>query len=88
MKRATKSFDEMIGQIPPEIKAEFDLTFAISDRIDALMKEKGLTKKELADALGTRTYEVTKWLSGQYNFSMAIIAKLTVFFGQPIIKVV
>jgi len=67
--------------------AEVDLSFEISDRIEVLMRQRGLSKKQFADALGRRPSEITKWLSGQHNFTIATIAMLSSFFGQPIITV-
>lgn len=77
----------MVASVPADIKAEVDLAFAISDRIDFLMHEKGLSKKQLAEALGRRPSEITKWLSGQHNFTIATLAMLSSFFGQPIVTV-
>lgn len=82
-----KTLDEMLGSIPANAQTEVDLSFAISDRIDALMKQKGLSKKQFAEALGRRPSEITKWLSGQHNFTIATLAMLSSFFGQPIITV-
>lgn len=88
MKKATDSYKLMIASIPPDIKAEIDLSFAISERIDTLMQKKGLSKKQFADAIGRRPSEITKWLSGQHNFTIATLAMLSSFFGQPIITTV
>ena len=77
----------MVGQVPKEIKEELDLSFAISSKIDALMQERGLSKKQFADALGKRPCEVTKWLSGQHNFTISTLAMLSAFFGKSIISV-
>lgn len=87
MKEAKNSYKKIIASVPTDVKAEIDLSFAISDRIDTLMHEKGLSKKQFADALGRRPSEVTKWLSGQHNFTIATIAMLSSFFGQPIITI-
>lgn len=87
MKRTVKSLSEMLGPIPRDIQAEVDLSFSISDRIAELMNARGLSKKQFADALGRRPSEVTKWLSGQHNFTIATISMLSAFFGQPIISV-
>lgn len=87
MKRTTKSLEEMLGSIPETVKSEVDLSFEISDRIDFLMRQRGLTKKQFADALGRRPSEITKWLSGQHNFTIATLAMLSSFFGQPIVTV-
>ena len=88
MKKAKFSLDELFKDIPPEIREQTELTFAISDRIYELMQERGLSKKQFAEALGKRPCEVTKWLSGEHNFTIATIAMLSTFFGKPVIAVV
>ena len=45
MKEAQHAYRKMLASVPPDIKAELDLSFAVSDRIDALMHERGLSKK-------------------------------------------
>lgn len=87
MKRTEKSLDEMLGPIPESMQKETDLCFQISDRIYELMQERGLSKKQFADALGKRPCEVTKWLSGQHNFTIATLTMISSFFGTPIISV-
>lgn len=87
MREAKNRYRDMVDSVPADIKAELDLSFAISDRIDFLMHEKGLTKKQFADAIGRRPSEITKWLSGQHNFTIATLSMLSAFFGQPIVTV-
>ena len=87
MKRAKTSLRELLGDITPEERAEARLSFQISNRLDFLMREKGLSKKQLADAIGKRPSEITRWLSGEHNFTISTLAMLSSFFGQPIISV-
>lgn len=87
MKEAKGAYNKMVSAVPTDIKAELNLSFAISDRIDYLMHERGMSKKQFADALGRRPSEVTKWLSGQHNFTIATLGMLASFFGQPIVTV-
>lgn len=87
MKRTAKSLEEMLGPIPESLQQETELSFQISDRIYELMQQRGMSKKQFADALGKRPCEVTKWLSGQHNFTIATLGMLSAFFGQPIITV-
>ena len=87
MKEAKNTYQKMLSSVPADIKAEIDLSFAVSDRIDTLMHERGLSKKQFADALGRRPSEITKWLSGQHNFTLSTLAMLSSFFGQPIVTV-
>lgn len=87
MKTAYDKYESIVQAIPPHIKAEGDLEFAVSTRIYELMTQKGLSKAEFARAIGKRPCEITKWLSGQHNFTLATIGLLSAFFGQPIITV-
>lgn len=87
MRDASDSFNKMVADVPSDIKAEINLSFEISDKIYTLMRDRGLSKKQFADSLGRRPSEVTKWLSGQHNFTIATLTMLSAFFGQPIISV-
>lgn len=87
MKDIRNRYREMVGQVPKEIKEELDLSFAISSKIDALMQERGLSKKQFADQIGKRPSEITRWLSGQHNFTISTLAMLSAFFGKSIISV-
>ncbi len=75
----------MTAAVPPEIRQEIDLEFAVSNRIEELMKKYGFTKLQLAQKLGKRPSEITKWLSGQHNFTLRTIAQLSAFFGEPLV---
>ena len=75
----------MVAVVPTEVKLEVNLSFAIADRIDALIKKKGLTKKEFADSIGKRPSEVSKWLSGQQNFTIRTLAMLSAYFDEALI---
>ena len=85
MKAINSTFKQMVAEVPADVKIEVDLSFAIADRIDALIKKKGLTKKEFADSIGKRPSEVTKWLSGQHNFTIRTLAMLSNYFDEALI---
>mgnify|MGYP001074359769 FL=1 len=87
MKEKLDLLPRLFAEIPAEERESARLTFAISDRIYDLMQERGLSKKQFADALGRRPSEITKWLSGQHNFTISTLAMLSVFFGKSIITV-
>ena len=87
MKTIKTSFRQMVAAVPADIKREVDLEFAISNRIYELMTKRGLSKVEFAQALGKRPSEVTKWLSGQHNFTLRTISLLSAFFGEELIAV-
>lgn len=88
MRNANIPLQEIFDEIPREKREETRLSFAISNRIDTLMRQRGLNRKQLAEALGKRPNEITRWLSGEHIFTLATIAKLSTFFGNPIVDVV
>lgn len=61
MRTANISLQEIFNEmIPQEKREETRLSFAISNRLDALMHEKGLNKKHFAEALGKWPNEITR----------------------------
>ena len=86
MKTINTSFRQMAA-VPSDIKQEIELEVAISNRIYELMTKRGLSKVEFAQALGKRPSEITKWLSGQHNFTIRTLSILSSFFGEDLIKV-
>ena len=87
MKTAFDEYNSIVSSIPDNIRKEVDMEMAVSNRIYDLMTQKGLSKAEFARSLGKRPCEITKWLSGQHNFTLSTLAMLSSFFGQPIITV-
>ena len=88
MKSEKDSLHVLLGDVPAEIRIRTALSMDIASRIERLMREKGLTKKQFAETLGRRPSEITKWLSGEHNFTVATLARLSAFFGKPVISVV
>lgn len=87
MKTAFEEYNQIVNSIPAEIHKEVEMQFAISNRIYDLMNEKGLSKSEFARAIGRRPCEITKWLSGQHNFTVKTLALISTFFGVPLIHI-
>ncbi len=87
MKTAFEEYNKIVDSIPASIHKEVAMEIAVSNRIYELMQEKGLSKAEFARSLGKRPCEITKWLSGQHNFTLSSLAMLSAFFGQPVITV-
>jgi antitoxin component HigA of HigAB toxin-antitoxin module len=87
MKTAFDEYNKVVASIPTRIHKEVDMQMAVSNRIYDLMTKAGLSKAEFARAIGKRPCEITKWLSGQHNFTLATLGLLSDFFGKPIITV-
>lgn len=80
-------FKESIAEVPDSIKAELDLSFAIADKIDSILKERNLSQKEFAKMMGKSEPEVCRWLNGRHNFTIKTIAKISTVLKEPIIYV-
>ena len=80
-------FRQCLSAIPEEQRSEFDLSYGIAERLDALLKKKGMTQHELAQRLGKRDSEVSKWLTGRHNFTTNTIAHIEVAIGEKLISI-
>lgn len=87
MNKSAQLFHHILDETPESLKVEIDLSFAVADRIDALLKRKGMTQKELARLTHTSEAAVCKWLSGTHNFTFSTIGKISAALGAPIINV-
>ena len=83
--KPTNAYLNAIKSIPPDIQKQTSYSFAISDRIHELLTKKGMTQKELAKGMGKTEAEVSVWLSGQHNFTLKTLAKISVFLGEDIL---
>lgn len=71
-----------------EIDWETDaITESIARRIDEVMKEKGINKKQLAELTHRRPSDVTRWLGGGHNFTCKTIALIQHALGASIIEI-
>lgn len=80
-------FQQEIAKVPIDLKLELDLSFAIADKIDAILKKKGMTQKEFAKKMNKTEAEVSRWLSGTHNFTLKTIAKITAVLGKSIVTI-
>ena len=83
----SKVLAEMLKEIPQEVHREVEKSAAIALRVNEILKQRGLTKKALAEMLGKRPSEVTKWLSGYHNLTLKSIVKLEAALGEELICV-
>lgn len=83
--KTNKLMDSIRETTAPEVNKQVDLCVAIVNRVYALMEEKGMKQRDLANALGKTETEVSRWLSGTHNLTIATIAKMAVVLGDNII---
>ena len=60
---ATNLFREAVAAIPKDVTTQVNWSFAIADKMDAKLKEIGMTQKEFAKEVGKTEPEVSRWLS-------------------------
>lgn len=85
--KTNKLLDEIRQTMTPEMKRQMDLSVQIANRIYEIMEDKGLSQKDLAHLLGKTETEVSRWLSGTHNMTMATLAKISSALGTDIIRV-
>ena len=56
-------------------------------RIYELLEERGWSQQDLARKLGKNPSEISKWLTGDHNFTLRSLAKLEVELGEDLIKI-
>ena len=86
MKR-NELFQSQLLKVSPSVRTEMEWSCAIIDRIDALLKEKGLTQRTLAERIGCNETQITRWTRGFPNFTLHSLAKLSEALGEPLISV-
>ena len=85
--KTNKLLDEIRQTMSPEMKIQMELSVDIANRIYDILEKKGLSQKDFARLLGKTETEVSRWLSGTHNMTMATIAKISAALGANIIQV-
>ena len=87
MKTTAILFDECLAQVPNDVKMELDMSFAIADKIDVILREKNISQKQLANKMGKTEAEVSRWLGGTHNFTLRTIAKISDALGVKLLAI-
>jgi len=82
-----KMFQAHLSRVMPDVKKETEWSAQIVDRIDSLLKEKGLTHRELAARIGCNETQIVRWTRGFPNYTLSTLAKLSIALGEDLIKV-
>jgi transcriptional regulator with XRE-family HTH domain len=72
----SKIAQRIIDQTPAEVKIFVKKYGDFVVRVHQVLKEKGITQKELAKRMEKTPSEISKWLSGDHNLTLRSIAKL------------
>ena len=77
--------DSIRETISPELKKQMELSVNIANRIYDILEAKGMSQKDFARLMGKTETEISRWLSGTHNLTMATIAKISMALGEDII---
>lgn len=73
--------------IPEDVVIQVNLSFEIADRIADILKRQNLSQRDFAKKIKRSEAEVSRWLSGTHNFTLATIAKISAVLGESIIRI-
>ncbi|MEL7588745.1 MAG: helix-turn-helix transcriptional regulator [Prolixibacteraceae bacterium] len=68
-KYSSKLLANVLDEISPAEQEKIDKRMLLAAKIDDTRIARGLSRKQLAHALGKQPSEITKWLSGTHNFT-------------------
>lgn len=83
----TSLFRDTLNAIPKDVSTQINWSFAIADKIDARLKELGITQKEFARRMGKTEAEVSRWLGGTHNFTLRTLSQISTTLGTNLIQV-
>lgn len=72
-------------KVPAEIKLLVSKSLATAKQINKILTEQGKTQRDLANLLGKKESEISKWLQGTHNFTYKTICKIEIVLGEQII---
>lgn len=83
----SKIFQRILDETPEDVEIFIDWYADLVIRINELLDEQNLSRKELAHKLDKNPSEISKWLSGEHNFTLRSLAKLSAELGEPLLEV-
>lgn len=83
----SKIFQEILDNTPEDVDIFVRWYADLVIRINQLLNEKGISKKELAERLDKKPSEISRWLNGEHNFTLRSIAKLQAELGEPLLEI-
>lgn len=83
----SKVFQRILDNTPKDVDLFVDWYADLVVRINQLLREKNISKKELAEKMDKNPSEISKWLSGEHNFTLRSLAKLSAELGEPLLEV-
>lgn len=83
----SKALQRVLDSTPKDIEIFTDLYGDLLVRINEVLRKKGITQKALANKLDKSPSEISKWLSGEHNFTLRSLAKLSAELDEVLLVV-
>ncbi|WP_051416498.1 helix-turn-helix transcriptional regulator [Asinibacterium sp. OR53] len=83
----SKTVDRLLRTTPKDVEIFVDWYADLVININRILREKGITQKELAQKLGKQPSEISKWLNDEHNFTLRSLAKLQAELGETLLEV-
>lgn len=83
----SKTVDRLLKSTPKDVEIFVDWYADLVVRINQLLRENDISKKELAEKMDKKPSEISKWFSGEHNFTLRSLAKLSAELGEPLMEV-
>ncbi len=80
-------FKSILDNAPKETDVFVEKYTSLVLRINQILKEKGISQKQLADSMDKKPSEISRWLSGGQNLTLRSIAKLEAELGETLIEI-
>ena len=78
---------QIVDETPAELKTQLRFSDSIAEKLDKLLKERGMSQRDLAKNTGKTEAEVSRWLGGTHNFTLRTLAKISTALGEDLITV-
>ena len=82
-----KLFRQVVDETPAELKTQLRFSDSIAEKLDKLLKERGMSQRDLAKNTGKTEAEVSRWLGGTHNFTLRTLAKISTALGEDLITI-
>lgn len=83
----SRVFQRILATTPKEVEIFVDWYADLVVRINQLLQEQNISRKALAERLDKSPSEISKWMSGEHNFTLRSLAKLSAELGAPLLEV-
>ena len=77
---------KVLENTDPATKQRVDNRMYLAVKIQDILTERGMKKKELAALLNKNASEISKWLSGDHNFTIDTLSEIGAALGVNLLQ--